>query len=145
MVNKMNHMKTSIAVLTLLMLIPGALLAQSEERSASSVNPELEKSPDFRYLPVAKTETVKKKESKFRLFSSNRSKKKYKGSYSWQFDQQIIEYQDRMKAVAKQDRKDARLARKPQYSDPMYFGHKRKPKKRKPGKRKLCKECLVVH
>ncbi len=35
--------------------------------------------------------------------------------------------------------------KKPQYSDPMYFGHKKKPKKRKRGKRKLCKECGIVH
>ena len=141
----MTQKKTSIAVMTAIILFPAVLLAQSDERSASSVNPEMKKSSDFRYLPAVKEETVKKKRNKFRLFSSNRSKKKYKGSYSWQLDQQVIEYQERMKAVAKQNRKDARLARKPQYSDPMYFGHKRKPKKRKPGKRKLCMECLVVH
>ncbi len=33
----------------------------------------------------------------------------------------------------------------PTYGDPMYFGHKRKPKKRPPGKRKFCKECGMVH
>ena len=117
----------------------------AQERSASSVNPTLEKNEEFSYLPAVKTSTAKKKSNKFRLFSSNRSNKKYKGSLSWQMDQQVLEFEQRMKAVAKQRKKEARMDRKPQYSDPLYFGHKRKPKKRKPGKRKLCKECLVVH
>jgi hypothetical protein len=34
---------------------------------------------------------------------------------------------------------------KPQYKDPLYFGHKRKPKKRPPGKQKFCKECGMKH
>ncbi|MCS7005081.1 MAG: hypothetical protein NZM38_07120 [Cytophagales bacterium] len=34
---------------------------------------------------------------------------------------------------------------KPQYKDPTYFGHKRKPKKRPPGKQKYCKECGMKH
>jgi hypothetical protein len=34
---------------------------------------------------------------------------------------------------------------KPQYSDPMYFGHKRPPKKHKAGKLKYCKECGIRH
>jgi hypothetical protein len=33
----------------------------------------------------------------------------------------------------------------PTYGDPMYFGHKKKPKKNPKGKRKLCKECKMVH
>jgi len=35
--------------------------------------------------------------------------------------------------------------KKPQYSDPTYFGHKKKPKKRPPGKKKFCKECGIYH
>jgi len=34
---------------------------------------------------------------------------------------------------------------KPQYKDPLYFGHKKKPKKRPPGKQKYCKECGMKH
>ncbi len=34
---------------------------------------------------------------------------------------------------------------KPQYNNPMYFGHKRPPKKNPVGKRKYCKECLMWH
>lgn len=54
-------------------------------------------------------------------------------------------YEERMKENAKRYKKEAKLAEKPQYSDPSYFGHKRKPKKRKLSKRKLCKECGIVH
>lgn len=54
-------------------------------------------------------------------------------------------YEERMEENAKRYKKEAKLAEKPQYSDPSYFGHKRKPKKRKLSKRKLCKECGIVH
>lgn len=137
--------KIQIVCIFLILLLPGVLSAQNEERAASSVSPDSEKSSDFSFLPAVKTAKVNKKENRFRLFSSKKSNTKYKGSLSWQLDQQVIEYQERMKAVAKRRKKEARMDQKPQYSDAMYFGHKRKPKKRKPGKRKLCKECLVVH
>lgn len=57
----------------------------------------------------------------------------------------VQEYQQRMKANAKKYKKIERIKDKPQYADPSYFGHKRKPKKRPVGKRKLCKECGIVH
>ncbi len=55
------------------------------------------------------------------------------------------EYYDRVLAVAKAREKAERIMEKPQYSDPMYFGHKRKPKKRPPHKMKLCRECGIRH
>lgn len=55
------------------------------------------------------------------------------------------EHEARMKAVVKGHRKAEKEAMKPQYSDPSYFGHKRKPKKRPPGKMKFCKECEIRH
>ena len=61
------------------------------------------------------------------------------------FDQKVEEYKKRMEANVKEHKKMARKMEKPQYSDPSYFGHKRKPKKRGPGKRKFCKECEIVH
>ncbi len=57
----------------------------------------------------------------------------------------VKEYEERMEANAKRYKKEAKLAEKPQYSDPSYFGHKKKPKKRSLKKRKLCKECGIVH
>jgi hypothetical protein len=55
------------------------------------------------------------------------------------------DFRKRMEAVAAQRRKAEKEMQKPQYSDPMYFGHKKKPKKRPVGKRKFCQECGIVH
>ncbi len=57
----------------------------------------------------------------------------------------VQEYQQRMKQNARKYNKIERQKVKPQYSDPSYFGHKKKPKKRPVGKRKFCKECGIVH
>lgn len=50
-----------------------------------------------------------------------------------------------LEARRKELHKQSKNAKKPQYSNPAYFGHKKKPKKRKRGKRKFCKECGIVH
>jgi hypothetical protein len=55
------------------------------------------------------------------------------------------EYYERMEAVEKEQRKNEKMMEKPQYSDPMYFGHKRPPKKHKPSKMKFCKVCGIRH
>jgi hypothetical protein len=55
------------------------------------------------------------------------------------------QYYDRMAKVFKEKEKAEKEMQKPQYSNPMYFGHKRPPKKRKPGKMKFCKECGLKH
>lgn len=55
------------------------------------------------------------------------------------------EYYDRMEALEKVRKKNEKMAEKPQYSDPLYFGHKRPPKKRKASKMKFCKECGIRH
>jgi hypothetical protein len=65
--------------------------------------------------------------------------------YTKYYDRLIEEYKERMEANVKKYKKMSREMQKPQYSDPMYFGHKRKPKKRAVGKRKYCKECEIVH
>ncbi len=65
--------------------------------------------------------------------------------YTKYYDRLIEEYKARMKANVKKYKKVSREMQKPQYSDPLYFGHKRKPKKRAVGKRKYCKECEIVH
>jgi len=57
----------------------------------------------------------------------------------------VQEFQQRMKKNARKYKKIERIKDKPQYADPTYFGHKRKPKKRPVGKRKFCKECGIVH
>jgi hypothetical protein len=55
------------------------------------------------------------------------------------------EFFERMEDLEKTRRKNERMLEKPQYSDPLYFGHKRPPKKRKPSKMKFCKECGIRH
>jgi hypothetical protein len=55
------------------------------------------------------------------------------------------EFADRMAEVEKARRKNERMMDEPQYSDPMYFGHKKPPKKHKPGKMKYCKVCGIRH
>lgn len=57
----------------------------------------------------------------------------------------VEEFYERQELVAKARKKAEKESMKPQYSDPMYFGHKRKPKKRPPGKMKFCKECEIRH
>lgn len=54
-------------------------------------------------------------------------------------------YYERMAALEKTKRKNEKMMDKPQYSDPMYFGHKHPPKKHKAGKLKYCKECGIRH
>lgn len=73
------------------------------------------------------------------------SKKAHPKAYRKTHADLVKEYEQRMEANAKRYKKEAKMAEKPQYSDPSYFGHKKKPKKRKVGKRKFCKECGIVH
>ena len=55
------------------------------------------------------------------------------------------EYYERMEDLEKTRRKNARLMEKTQYTNPLYFGHKRPPKKRKASKMKFCKVCGIRH
>jgi hypothetical protein len=55
------------------------------------------------------------------------------------------EYVARMKKTVKLIRKQEKLMQKPQYSNPLYFGHKRPPKKHKPSKMRFCTECGIRH
>lgn len=76
---------------------------------------------------------------------SGLSKKKSKKKQPAGHDRLVVEQKERMVANTKKNLKLAKEMEKPQYSDPMYFGHKKKPKKRPLGKRKFCKECQMVH
>lgn len=74
-----------------------------------------------------------------------KKKKRLRKSKKLTYGKAVNDYRLRMQAVAKRNARQEKLARKPRYSDPTYFGHKRPPKKRPVGKRKLCKECMIVH
>lgn len=77
--------------------------------------------------------------------NSKVKKKKTKYSISKDFDKKVEEYEKRMQDNVKKHKKMEKEMRKPQYSDPTYFGHKKKPKKRPQGKKKFCKECGLKH
>ena len=57
----------------------------------------------------------------------------------------LKEYDDRMDARAKTYRKNEKNLSTEQYVNPMYFGHKKPPKKRPAHKMKLCKVCGIRH
>lgn len=75
----------------------------------------------------------------------SKKKKASKKAYQKSLDQGVKDYEELMKANKKKYRKMSKGMKKPQYSDPTYFGHKKPPKKRKKGKRKFCDECGIVH
>ena len=76
-----------------------------------------------------------------KVYAPKSSKTKSKGiSYDGE-----KKFYERRELVAKEIRKAEKEMSKPQYSDPMYFGHKRPPKKHKAGKLKYCKECGIRH
>jgi hypothetical protein len=121
-------------LLLCLMLIVGFSYGQSSknkkkkrpttlEQSASSLEP---------YTPYAERATTRKKSTK------------RKDSRGASFDSQQ-EFYARMAEVQKKREKTEKIMDKPQYSDPLYFGHKRQPKKRPRGKMKFCKECGIRH
>ena len=74
-----------------------------------------------------------------------KSKKSYRATFNKNMDAKVKEAGKRQKMNARAERKKAIKMLDPQYSDPSYFGHKKKPKKRPPGKRKFCKECEITH
>lgn len=95
---------------------------KSSQQQASSLSP---------YFPAEDYEPEKKGKTK---------SKSRKATYN-----ALDEHEARMKEVVKSHRKVEKEMMKPQYADPTYFGHKRKPKKHKPGKMKFCKECEIRH
>ena len=57
----------------------------------------------------------------------------------------LKEYDNRMDARAKTYRRNEKNLSTEQYVNPMYFGHKKPPKKRPAHKMKLCKVCGIRH
>lgn len=118
-------------IVLLVLLASTALFAQSKKKQKRTGQKKEQPSSLSPYFPKADyaPEKATKKKSKGRKVTYNA----------------MAEHEDRMKAVVKSQRKAEKESLKPQYSDPSYFGHKRKPKKRPPGKMKFCKECEIRH
>ncbi|HCM77194.1 MAG TPA: hypothetical protein DIS90_12475 [Cytophagales bacterium] len=55
------------------------------------------------------------------------------------------EFYKRVELAAKDKQRMLKKLSKPQFSNPAYFGHKKKPKKRPAHKMKYCTECHIRH
>lgn len=99
---------------------------------------------DNAYAPFSPEEVKKIAKAPTKRIKKKNKKNPY-ARYEMTYEQKIKEFEERMEANAKKYKKNLKKSQKPQYSDPSYFGHKRKPKIRKVGKRKFCKECGIVH
>lgn len=131
--NKKCVMRYSAIILFLLLYVwlqPGKVQAQTTT------------DPDAIFRPSSRDAESGRAETKA---APKRKKTSNRNSFDRQLDQKKKEFEQRMKANAKKYRKMEKEMKKPQYSDPLYFGHKRKPKKRPPGKQKFCKECGMKH
>ena len=95
--------------------------------------------------PYAEEKQEAKRTSKGKKKKRSKKKNKKNNPLYQTLDEAREQFWDRQEKLAKERRKRAKKMEKPQYSDPTYFGHKRKPKIRPLHKRKLCKECGIVH
>jgi hypothetical protein len=55
------------------------------------------------------------------------------------------EFYKRVEKVAREKQRMLRKMAAPQYSNPLYFGHKRPPKKHIASRMRYCKECGIRH
>jgi hypothetical protein len=55
------------------------------------------------------------------------------------------EFYARVEKVAKEKQRMLRKMDEPQYTNPLYFGHKRPPKRHEVHKMRYCKECGIRH
>ncbi len=128
-------MKFFIPLFFILFLSVDVAFAQSKGKKGKDATPKHWDSPTrdpdelFKGGEGTNTKTSKKKQSK-KLTP---------------VDAAMVRYEQQKKANAKKYAQMEKDSRKPQYSDPSYFGHKKKPKKRPPGKRKFCQECGITH
>ncbi len=121
--------------LTLTITIVLALICATGSLAQSQKEKKRAKESRESTLPTTRDPLPKKE------YAPKASRKTTKGP-TYQSEQQ---YYERKEELEKIRRKNERLMDKPQYSDPMYFGHKRPPKKRKASKMKYCKVCGIRH
>ncbi len=95
-------------------------------------------------FPKESKPTIREPVYKKGVFSPHRAKsyklKKQKVTHSAQY-----EFYERVEQAAKDREKLLKKLAKPQYSNFLYYGHKRKPKKHAPNKMKYCPECGIRH
>ena len=96
------------------------------------------------YPNEPKSGTIRAPAHKKRLFSPRRAEgyklKKQKVTHTAQY-----EFYKRVEKAAKEHQRALRILAKPQYSNFLYYGHKRKPKKHEAYKMRYCEECGIRH
>lgn len=90
--------------------------------------------------PTYQAHKKSKKGFMFGLFQKKKKKTEFKTHA-----EESADFRERIAAVYEERAKQEKKMQKPQYTDPLYFGHKKPPKKRKNGKKKFCKECGLSH
>jgi hypothetical protein len=105
-----------------ILLFPVALHAQNYPSGPTSLSPAVQ--------PVYKVDK--------RTREVKRVQPKVKRSAEYAF-------YDRVQKAAKMKKRTLRKLAKPQYTNPLYFGHKNPPKKREPHKMRYCEECGIRH
>ncbi len=96
-------------------------------------------------LPNApKSETVREPVHKKGFFSPRKTQgyklKKQKVTHTAQY-----EFYKRVELAAKEHQRELKKLAKSQYSDFLYYGHKRKPKKHAANEMRYCEECGIRH
>ena len=120
-------MKQSIFILIVLLFGIGTLAVGQTTRDVAAPKP-----------PPPQYQAVKKNKKQFFLFRIFQKKQQTDAD-------EVAAFREKIKRNARKRSKELRKADKPQYNDPLYFGHKKPPKKRKNGKKKFCKTCGLVH
>lgn len=134
------YKKILLLVLPLLSLATIATYGQDKKKQPPVEENSIQKDNSFSPVEEGSAVVAPNKNSK-----KKKKKKSSQAQYEITMEQKVLEFEERMEANAKAYKKQQKEMQKPQYSDPSYFGHKRKPKIRKVGKRKFCKECGIVH
>ncbi|MCA6074446.1 hypothetical protein [Fulvivirga sedimenti] len=135
-------------ICTLFLFVTFSAQAQKKSKSEKKKSRTEQAERDNSFAPFSPAQSAvenQPKAEKSRKASKKNKSESFAQVFNRNMDQKKLEFEQRMKQNAKDNRKEARIMKKPQYSDPLYFGHKKKPKKRPAGKRKLCKECGIVH
>src|SRR5687768_2959728 len=112
-----------LPILMICFLLPALAVGQSKKKKKQT-----EEKSESSSAPTA-LDPAYQKES----YVPKKSKRKSSQGPTYESEQQ---YYERMAKLVKEKKKAEKEMLKPQYSDPMYFGHKRPPKKNKAGKLK---------
>lgn len=104
--------------------------------SAAQLNTRGDRSESLVKAAVAPQKSKKVSTSKRKQAIFKKRKVKHSPEY---------EYYARVEKAAKDRKRMLKYLDKPQYYNPLYFGHKRPPKRNPPHKMKFCKECRIRH